>query len=129
MTFLRELLATPFRLRGRTVGVGLDCLGVTLALASSRGVTDTPDPWRVVAESWARGELPPANGFPPGWQQVDAGAPQDDDVALFTDKMSGAFVGVGYVLGGHIFTASASTGVYRAPAGRFTIAQLWRESA
>jgi hypothetical protein len=80
---LRDVLHTPYELGGRTVGVGLDCLGVVGEIARRRHLP-VPDGWPTIRRAWELGELPTATGFPPGWVRMPAGVVlRDFDVLLF----------------------------------------------
>lgn len=119
----QQLLGTRFVLGGRKVGAGIDCFGVVIELARTRGV-EWPDPWRQLEEDWKAGRVAPGSGFPPGWAEV-SDRPRDDDVVLMGDDLSG----FGYVLDGYVWTASPRAGVHRLPIDRAAAAirQTWRK--
>lgn len=116
-----DLLRIPFETGGRIEGGTIDCLGITLEMARRRGVP-LQDPWQRVGDLH-RNALPVDHLFSPGWHRAE-GTPCDDDVALLV----GDELGVGWVLGGMLYTASKKRGVHRLPITRHSIQELWRWS-
>lgn len=104
---LRDVLHTPYQLGGRSVGVGLDCLGACGEIARRRG-RPAPDGWPSIRAAWERGEIDSASGFPAGWvKQPDGVALQDGDFLLY--------FGVGHpwcaiVDGGNVYSSSSEVG-------------------
>lgn len=122
---LRDLLHTPYELGGRTVGVGLDCLGTVAEVARRRGLPP-PDGWPSIREAWQRGQIDTATGFPAGWVRQPAGAALcDGDVMLF---FSGDHPWCAIVHEQHVVTAHPSAGVHARPLFRWSLApaQVWR---
>ncbi len=125
---LRDILHTPYELGGRTVGVGIDCLGVVGAIAHRRGMAP-PDGWPSIRAAWERGEIDSASGFPPGWTAVlEVPAPTqwcDGDVLLFQEPYPWCSI----VDGGHVWSASHLQGsAYCVPLYRWRTmpTELWR---
>ena len=122
---LRDILHTPYELGGRTVGVGIDCLGTVAEVARRRGLPP-PDGWPSIRDAWQRGEIATATGFPAGWRRQPAGtALQDLDVLLF---FSGDHPWCAIVDGGMVVTAHPKTGPHARPLNRWRLApaEVWR---
>lgn len=122
---LQDILRTPYVLGGRTIGVELDCLGVTGAVAARRGMPP-PDGWASIQASWARGEIDAASGFPPGWTRQPPGTGlQNGDVLVY---VRGGVPGCAIVDSGMVMTSSPATGAYACPLRRWPIPpqEVWR---
>lgn len=116
-----DLLRLPFATGGRLEDGTIDCLGITLEIARRRGLV-LEDPWQRVGDLHRNG-MPVDHLFSPGWHRVHVAA-VDDDVALLV----GDELGVGYVLGGLLYTASMRRGPSRLPLSRHPVQELWRWS-
>ena len=93
------LLRTPYKLGGRQLRYGLDCLGVALYVLRCRG-TPVPDPWGAIQAAWRADELDTATCFPEGWYRVNDQTLADGDVMLFAGQHDGvAVVDGGFVWG------------------------------
>lgn len=103
----RDLLATPYALGGRTIGVGIDCLGIVGEIARRRGIP-APDGWPSIRAAWQRGEIDAATGFPAGWRRVhDCGLVFEElDVLLFFSPHPWCAI----VDGGRLWSASELQG-------------------
>lgn len=125
---LRDVLRTPYQERGRTVGVGLDCLGTVLEIASRMGLPAI-DPWASIEEAWRTGKLDTASGFPDGWFRIAAEAAREDgDVLLFFEHHPWAAI----VCAGHVWSADARLGrVWCRSLATWTKqpAEVWRHDA
>jgi hypothetical protein len=135
-----NLVGAGYRLGGRDLDGGLDCLGVVLHVLEELGVPPElhPDPWRDLRELWASEGSAAAlasTGFPAGWDRLEvvpAAAPQDGAVALLAPEASlcdhgHRTAGVGVVRDGRLWTSRPSTGVI-APAWsavRSSISEVW----
>jgi len=122
---IRDILHTPYRFGGRTVGVEIDCLGVVSELARRRGLP-APDGWPSIREDWERGRVEAATGFPAGWQrQAPPHQLQDGDVLVF---LRGGRAGCAIVHDGLVATAEPGLGPYCTPLARWSIppAEVWR---
>lgn len=118
----QDILRTPYRLGGRTVGAELDCLGVVGEIARRRGLP-APDGWPSILRAMAEGS--PASGFPAGWFRIAAGSPwQEGDVLV----LPGVHPGCAIVHDGRIWTARPGAGVHAVPIARWSQApsQVWR---
>ena len=129
MIAINQLLGTPFLAGGRS-SVGIDCLGVTLAVSAHLG-NPIPDPWLAFLEQWnrqAKGQ-PPLDlpGFPNTWRRLDYA---DDVRAWSRDVHTGdvwlwhgtpaRMPGAGIMYKGRVWTAKPDAGVlalepHRAP--------------
>lgn len=122
---LRDLLRTPYRLGGREVGQGIDCLGTVLEIADRMGLPAI-DPWANIAAAWTTGTLDTSSGFPAGWLRIAATATlQDGDVLLYFEQHPWSAI----VCAGHVWTASENAGrVICVPLARWTQqpAEVWR---
>lgn len=116
-----DLLSMQWRSGARGEGGRIDCLGVVIELARRRG-RPLQDPWQRAGELQSAG-LPVDHLFSPGWCKV-SGPPADDDVLLF--GAGAGELGVGYVLGGHLWSASRRRGPFRLPLHRLHWDELWR---
>lgn len=129
MKYMRDILATPYVIGGRTPGIGLDCLGVVGEIARRRGVP-APDGWPSIEVAWRSGRFD-HSGFPTGWARIDAGPEpytiRDGDVMLFYGTHPWcAIVHDGYVYG----SSSAHGGAFAVPSYRWRAqpAEVWRWS-
>jgi len=117
-----DILRTPYKLGGRTVGAELDCLGVVGEIARRRGVP-APDGWPSILRAMANGSA--ATGFPPGWVKVvPIPRLQDGDVLV----LPGAHPGCAIVHDGRVFTARPEAGVHAVAVHRWSQApsEVWR---
>jgi hypothetical protein len=122
---LRDILHTPYKLGGRTVGVELDCLGVVGELARRRG-WPPPDGWPSIRDAWESGVIDAASGFPAGWRrQPKDAALADGDVLVFIHR---GRQGCAMVHRGYIASAAPVIGCYFLPIDRWEIepAEVWR---
>lgn len=120
----RRLLATPYRLGGRTVGEGIDCLGVVLVLCTDLGLP-LPDPWTQLRAAWRSGTVDTASGFPAGWTRVQGQQPATGDVLLYHGEHPWAAI----VADGMVWSADAYVGgPYCKPlvAWKLTPIEVWR---
>ena len=129
---MRDVLHTPFKLGGREVGKGIDCLGVVAEIARRRGLP-APDGWPSIRAAWERGELPSATGFPKGWRRIPHVDLRDGDVLLFFGP---EHPWSAILHGGHIWSATPDRDgtagyVYCIPIARWTRSpdELWRFEA
>lgn len=120
-----DILRTPYLLGGRTIGHGLDCLGVVLIIAQRIGLP-LPDPWVSIRAAWLAGSLAPASGFPTGWVRLtDHRALRTGDVLLTFGQHAGAAI----VVEGRAWSANPDVGsafaldVHRLPRPP---AEVWR---
>ena len=124
---LRDILHTPYKLGGRAVGTGIDCLGVVGEIARRRGLP-SPDGWPSIRDAWERGEIDSASGFPPGWRQVEPPCELcDHDVLLFFHPVPWCAI----VDDGYVWSASHLQGsAYCVPAFRWRTvpSEVWRWS-
>lgn len=120
------LLGTPYRLGGRLPGIEIDCLGTVLELTRRElGEACSPDPWRSIMRTWARGEVETSNGFPPCWRRSAAGAPVVDGAVLV---FFGSHPWCAKVVNGHVWSSDADIGsVYCRPLDRLKAkpAEVW----
>jgi len=121
-----KILHTAYRLGGRIPGVGLDCLGVTIAICRLRNLP-APDPWGQIRAAWLEGKGVAATGFPAGWIKIDDPAEviRDGDVLIFAGNRQG----VAIVHEGQVWTADAAAErVYRYPVFRLEKrpSEVWR---
>lgn len=119
---MRDLLATPYKLGGRTVGAELDCLGVVGEIARRRGLP-APDGWPSIVRAVAEGAV--ATGFPIGWARVTPiPQMQDGDVLV----LPGLHPGCAIVHEGRVWTARPEAGVHAVPIERWGQApsEVWR---
>ena len=119
---MRDILHTPYKLGGRTVGAELDCLGVVGEIARRRGLP-APDGWPSIVRAVAHGQA--ATGFPIGWARVTP-IPQlqDGDVLV----LPGLHPGCAIVPEGRVWTARPEAGVHAVPIERWaqTPSEVWR---
>lgn len=114
------LLRTPYVEGGRSLGEGLDCVGVVLVVAFHLGL-HLVDPWEQLACDYHDGLKDPGSCFPPGWCITGDDRCRDGDV-LVSDT------GVAIAVDGYAWTAHRNHGVYRRPAGDVLrqARELWR---
>lgn len=126
MSFATEdILRTPYKLGGRTVGVELDCLGTVEEIARRRGVP-APGGWPDILKAVAEGRT--ATGFPEGWCRVLPPVRlRDGDVMV----LPGDHPGCAIVHEGRVFTARPEAGVHAVLLHRWsqTPSEVWRYSA
>tara|TARA_R110002073_G_scaffold326370_1_gene506165 strand:+ start:18078 stop:18458 length:381 start_codon:yes stop_codon:yes gene_type:complete len=126
MTFATaDILRTPYKLGGRTVGSELDCLGTVAEIARRRGLPP-PGGWPEILSAVEAGRT--ANGFPLGWRRVpDPVRLLDGDVLV----LPGEHPGCAIVHEGRVFTARPEAGVHAVPLHRWSQApsEVWRFSA
>lgn len=119
-----DLLRLPFVRNGRIENGVADCLGIVLELARRRARA-MQDPFERLADLAAAGKAPDSL-FPPEWHEQPAGTqPIDDDVLLLP---GGREVGVGYVLGGLVYSSHPDHGPYRLPLARLRWDAVWRRA-
>jgi cell wall-associated NlpC family hydrolase len=100
----RDILATPYRIGGRTLGVGIDCYGVTLEVARRIGVCLEDDRERML-RAFRDGEHSPTGFFPPCWRRLAAPLRlQHGDGLLWTT----GFPHCGIVANGYLWSADAA---------------------
>lgn len=121
---MRDVLATPYKLGGRTLGKEGDCLLATLT-GAQRQVGCAPDPWPAIRADWEAGKLTPSSGFPPCWFRLpDDQARRDGDVLLFY----GAEPWSAVVVDGYVYSSDKEAGAYCVPSFRWhkKPAEHWR---
>jgi len=118
-----QLLAAPYRLRGRSVD-GIDCLGVVLHILKLRG-SSALDPWKNLLHEWKSGSVATASAFPCDWHRVHE-AMQEGDVAIFQGDHSWAAV----VYSGEVWSAHPTVGVWCKPLRDFKQVpnEVWRQN-
>lgn len=118
----RQLLAAPYRLRGRTTS-GIDCLGVVLHVLQLRG-SAALDPWRNLLHEWKSGQVATASAFPCDWHRCD-GPLIEGDVGIFQGDHSWAAI----VYQGEVWSAHPDAGVWCKQLCNFqqTPNEIWRQ--
>jgi len=129
---LLHLLSIEWKEGGRSVGEGLDCLGVTCEAARIRGIPYV-DPWQQCKERWLAGERDARQlfEFPEGWVQTWPTSPVvvENAVVIFslfeTDVVPGH---IGFAIAtNQILTSREGAGVYVHPIQRIRsqIVEVW----
>jgi hypothetical protein len=114
-----DILASRYRLGGRSPGHALDCAGTVLEIARRIGLC-IEDPWAQLCADWAAGRVEMSSALPHCWRRTEQGATMaHGDIALFYEQAP-AHPWVAIVAYGHVWSADARVG---SPYGRR--ATLW----